>query len=50
MDLGKIGVWTPLDRLGVGESADLPERAESWGYSAHRIPEAVGRDPFTPIG
>ena len=50
MDLGKLGVWTWLDHLSAKEAAEFAGRAESWGYSALWIPEAVGRDPFALIG
>jgi probable F420-dependent oxidoreductase len=50
MNLGKIGVWTWLDHLSANEAAEFAQRAESWGYSALWIPEAVGRDPFALIG
>jgi len=50
MDLGKIGVWAWLDHLSANEAAEFAQRAESWGYSALWIPEAVGRDPFALIG
>jgi probable F420-dependent oxidoreductase len=50
MDLGKLGVWTWLDHLSATEAAEFACRAESWGYSALWIPEAVGRDPFALIG
>ena len=50
MDLGKIGVWTWLDHLSANEATAFTQRAESWGYSALWIPEAVGRDPFALIG
>ena len=50
MDLGKIGVWTWLDHLSANEAIAFTQRAESWGYSALWIPEAVGRDPFALIG
>ena len=49
MDLGKIGVWTWLDHLSAVEAAAFATRAESWGYSALWLPEAVGRDPFALI-
>lgn len=50
MNLGKIGVWAWLDHLSANEAAEFAQRAESWGYSALWIPEAVGRDPFALIG
>lgn len=48
--LGRIGVWTFLDRLPGDESVAFCERLEAQGYGALWMPEAVGRDPFAQIG
>lgn len=48
--LGRLGVWTWLDRMSAGEAAEFAGQLETWGYSALWVPEAVGRDPFTLLG
>ena len=46
MDLGRLGCWTFLDTLPIGEAVELVRKIEAWGYGALWVPEAVGRDPF----
>ncbi len=46
MDPGRLGCWTFLDTLSIGEAATFAEKIDEWGYGALWIPEAVGRDPF----
>ncbi len=47
MNKGKtLGVWVLADNLNGEELAGLAKRAESWGYSAIWLPEAVARNPF----
>jgi probable F420-dependent oxidoreductase len=48
-EIGRLGVWTPLDANTPDESADFARRIERWGYSALWIPEAVGIDPFCTL-
>jgi probable F420-dependent oxidoreductase len=48
-EIGRLGVWTPLDGYTPEESAALARRLEGWGYSALWIPEAVGIDPFCTL-
>ncbi len=45
-DIGKLGVWAPLDGYSYSECIDFAVDIEDRGYSALWIPEAVGRDPF----
>jgi probable F420-dependent oxidoreductase len=44
MELGKLGVWAPLDLLGAAEGLALARRVENWGYPALWMPESVGRN------
>jgi len=44
--LGRLGVWTWLDAVPLGEAAQVAQQIEDWGYGALWIPEAVGADPF----
>jgi probable F420-dependent oxidoreductase len=46
MDIGRVGVWTRMDGMSVGEAADFARRVEELGYGALWIPDAFGRDPF----
>jgi len=48
-EIGRLGVWTPLDANTPDESAEFARRLEGWGYSALWIPEAVGIDPFCTL-
>jgi probable F420-dependent oxidoreductase len=50
MDFGRLGVWTWIDTMKAGETADFAARIEELGYSMLWVPEAVGRDPFTILG
>jgi probable F420-dependent oxidoreductase len=47
--LGRLGVWTTLDPMPIGQAVDTAAEIESLGYSALWTPEAVGRDPFALI-
>ena len=49
-EIGHLGVWAWLDGMSAEEAAEFAQQLEAWGYSALRIPEAVGRDPFALIG
>src|SRR5690349_24065770 len=44
MQLGKLGVWAPMDVLTAAEGAVFAQRVEGWGYSALWLPESRGRD------
>jgi probable F420-dependent oxidoreductase len=44
MKLGKLGSWGFVDGMTAPEAAAFVKRVEAWGYAAHWIPEAVGRD------
>src|SRR3954451_13901055 len=44
MQLGKLGVWAPMDALTAAEGAEFATRVESWGYSALWLPESRGRN------
>lgn len=46
MEIGRVGVWTRMDGMGIGEAADFATRIEELGYGALWIPDAFGRDPF----
>src|SRR5436190_390334 len=44
MELGKLGVWAPMDVLTAAEGAEFARRVEAWGYAALWLPESRGRD------
>src|SRR5918912_433505 len=44
MQLGKLGVWAPMDVLTAAEGALFAQRVEGWGYAALWLPESRGRD------
>jgi probable F420-dependent oxidoreductase len=44
MQLGKLGVWAPMDALTAEEGALFAQRVEGWGYSALWLPESRGRN------
>jgi probable F420-dependent oxidoreductase len=44
MQLGKLGVWAPMDVLSAAEGALFAQRVEDWGYAALWLPESRGRD------
>lgn len=44
MQLGKLGVWAPMDVLTAAEGAEFARRVEGWGYAALWLPESRGRD------
>jgi probable F420-dependent oxidoreductase len=44
MDLGKLGVWAPLDRMTAAAAAAFAKRVEAWGYGALWLPESRGRN------
>jgi probable F420-dependent oxidoreductase len=44
MQLGKLGVWAPMDALTAAEGAQFAQQVEAWGYSALWLPESRGRN------
>jgi probable F420-dependent oxidoreductase len=44
MQLGKLGVWAPMDVMTAAEGAEFAQRVEAWGYSALWLPESRGRN------
>lgn len=44
MQLGRLGVWAPMDALTAAEGAEFARRVEGWGYSALWLPESRGRN------
>ena len=50
MELGKLGVWSFLDRLSPDAAVVAAQRIERLGYSALWLPETVGRHPFVFAG
>jgi probable F420-dependent oxidoreductase len=44
MELGKLGVWAPMDVLTAAEGALFAQRVEGWGYAALWLPESRGRN------
>lgn len=50
IDIGRLGVWLMINRLGAAESARLAARLESWGYGALWVPEIMARDPLVTCG
>ncbi|HEX6441418.1 MAG TPA: TIGR03620 family F420-dependent LLM class oxidoreductase [Stellaceae bacterium] len=44
MQLGKLGVWAPMDALSAAEGAEFARKVEAWGYSALWLPESRGRN------
>ena len=44
MQLGKLGVWAPMDALSATEGAEFAQKVEAWGYSALWLPESRGRN------
>src|SRR5260370_39256796 len=43
MELGKLGVWAPMDVLTAAEGALFAQRVEGWGYAALWLPDSRGR-------
>src|SRR5258706_5109450 len=44
MQLGKLGVWAPMDVMTAAEGAAFAKRVEGWGYAALWLPESRGRN------
>jgi probable F420-dependent oxidoreductase len=44
MELGRLGVWAPLDAQTAAAGLAFARRVEGWGYRVLWMPEAVGRN------
>src|SRR5436305_14835940 len=44
MQLGKLGVWAPMDALTAAEGAVFAQKVGEWGYAALWLPESRGRN------
>ena len=44
MQLGRLGVWAPMDVMTAAEGAAFAQRVEGWGYAALWLPESRGRN------
>src|ERR1051325_2717320 len=44
MKLGKLGVWTSIDRVTSARSVEIAKRVEARGYAALWMPESRGRN------
>src|SRR5436190_9689211 len=44
MQLGKLGVWAPMDGMTAAEGTAFAQRVEGWGYAALWLPESRGRN------
>jgi probable F420-dependent oxidoreductase len=44
MQLGRLGVWVPMDTMSAADGAAFAKRVEAWGYAALWLPESRGRD------
>src|ERR1051325_9855892 len=44
MQLGKLGVWAPMDALTAAEGAEFAQKVEEWSYAALWLPESRGRN------
>ena len=50
MQLGRLGVWYPVDRLSAQQLRDLVVRVERLGYDALWYPESRGYELFSVAG
>jgi probable F420-dependent oxidoreductase len=48
--LGRVGVWTDPDALGIQDLLAFASKVERLGYGTLWIPDVVGREPFTLAG
>lgn len=48
--LGRVGVWTEPDSLGIQDLLAYAARVERLGYGTLWVPDVVGREPFTLAG
>ncbi len=44
MEIGKLGVWVPMDVMSAAAGAAFAKRVEAWGYGALWLPESRGRN------
>jgi probable F420-dependent oxidoreductase len=44
MEIGRLGVWVAMDRMGAAAAAAFARRVEAWGYGALWLPEGRGRN------
>src|SRR5947208_9216181 len=44
MQLGRLGVWAPMDAMTAAEGAAFAQQVEAWGYAALWLPESRGRN------
>src|SRR5712675_2918609 len=44
MQLGRLGVWAPMDVMTAAEGAAFAQQVEAWGYAALWLPESRGRN------
>src|SRR5438046_5511645 len=44
MQLGRLGVWGPMDVMTAAEGAAFAQQVEAWGYAALWLPESRGRN------
>src|SRR5213082_569334 len=44
MQLGRLGVWAPMDLMTAAEGAAFAQQVEAWGYAALWLPESRGRN------
>lgn len=49
-ELGRVGAWSHLDTLAIGDARAWARRVDQLGYGTLWVPETVGRDPFTLLG
>ncbi len=47
MDIGRVGLWSFLDLIPASRAQEAAAEAESLGFRALWIPEALGREAFT---
>ena len=50
MQLGRLGVWYPVDRLKAPELRDFVQQVEGLGYDALWYPESRGYESFSVAG
>jgi probable F420-dependent oxidoreductase len=48
--LGRIGVWTDPDALGIQDLLVFASKVERLGYGTLWVPDVVGREPFVLAG
>jgi probable F420-dependent oxidoreductase len=48
--LGRVGVWTDPDALGIQDLLAFASKVERLGYGTLWVPDVVGREPFVLAG